>query len=147
MSNARVGMPGLLFSWEDNLRQSWNESYWESDQLMLLVKSTQYLKPKASFTDNKCILYSGSSVATFCIFPACCSNVCLLLGLFPSKEGFGARHFPAHKLFLVLASCFQTVVLFGGLEGESLRPKQEVVWWVVWELVKLSLSVEMAIEF
>jgi len=62
---------------------------------------------------------------------------CLLLGLFASKEGFGACHFPAYKLFLVLVSCFQTVVLLGGLEDESLRPKQEVVRWVGWILLKV----------
>lgn len=75
--------------------------------------------------------------ATFCIFPACFSNVYLLLGPFASKEGFGACHFPAYKLFLVLVSCFQTVVLLGGLEDESLRPKQEVVSWVGWILLKV----------
>lgn len=75
--------------------------------------------------------------ATLCIFPACFSNVCLLLGLFASKEGFGVCYFPAYKLFLVLVSCFQTVVLLGRLEDESLRHKQEVVRWVGWILLKV----------
>lgn len=84
--------------------------------------------------------------ATFCVFHAQFSNLCLLLGLFPSKEGFVACPFPVYKLFLVLMSCFQTVVLLGGLKDESLGPKQEVVGWIslkVLFLLKRPLNFKM----
>lgn len=86
--------------------------------------------------------------ATFCVFRAQFSNVCLLLGLFPSKEGFVACPFPVYKLFLVLISCFQTVVLLGGLKDESLGPKQEVVGWILLKvlfLLKRPLNFKMFI--
>lgn len=85
--------------------------------------------------------------ATFCIFCAQFSNVCLLLGLFPGREGFGACPFPVYKLFLVLISCFQTVVLLGGLKDESLRPKQEVVRWVGWILLKVLFLLKWPLNF
>lgn len=84
---------------------------------------------------------------TFCLFRAQFSNVCLLLGVFPRKEGFGACPFPVYKIFLVLISCFQTVVLLGGLKDESLGPKQEVVKWVGWILSKVLFLLNWPLNF
>lgn len=85
--------------------------------------------------------------APFCLFRAQFSNVYLLLGLFPSKEGFGACPFPVYKIFLVLISCFQTVVFLGGLKDESLGPKQEVVKWVGWILLKALFLLKWPLNF
>lgn len=115
---------------------------------MWLEKSTQYLKPDAcSQTTNA---FCAAAVlfidATFCLFRAQFSNVCLLPGLFPSKERFGACPFPVYKIFLVLISCFQAVVL-GGLQDESLGPKQEVVRWVGWTLLEVLFLLKRPLNF
>mgnify|MGYP001861257774 FL=1 len=77
--------------------------------------------PIPQTTDTFCAAVVLFIDAPFCIFPACFSNVCLLLGLFASKEVFGNCHFSAYKLYLVLDSCFQTVVVLGGLEDDLNR--------------------------
>lgn len=116
---------------------------------MWAEKSTQHLSLMlvSQTTNAFCAAAVLFIDATFCIFHAQFFNVCLLLGLFPSKEGFGACSFPVYKLFLVLISCFQTVVLLGGLKDESLWPKQEVVRWVGWILLKVLFLLKWPLNF